>query len=79
MAPTRSGRCCCRADIAVAARRRAMGGDGAAGAMKPSHRAAHRLIWLILAGLLPAVVLVSLALRHTGPDEAPQIQLAPPK
>jgi len=56
-----------------------MGGDGAAGAMKPSHRAAHRLIWLILAGLLPAVVLVSLALRHTGPDEAPQIQLAPPK
>jgi hypothetical protein len=28
---------------------------------------------------LPAVVLVSLALRRTGPAEAPQIQLAPPK
>jgi hypothetical protein len=43
------------------------------------HRALHRIIWLVLAGLLPVVVLLSLALRPTGPTEAPQIQLAPPK
>ena len=47
--------------------------------MKRRHRAAHRLIWTVLAGLLPAIVLLSLALRPTGPTEAPQIQLPPPK
>jgi hypothetical protein len=43
------------------------------------HRDVHRVIWLVLAGLLPIVIVLSLALRPTGPTEAPQIQLAPPK
>ena len=43
------------------------------------HRAVHRAIWLVLAGLLPLIVLMSLVLRPNGPAEAPQIQLAPPK
>lgn len=47
--------------------------------MRNGHRRAHRAIWLLLAGLLPAVVLLSLALRPIGPAEAPQIRLAPPK
>jgi len=37
------------------------------------------VIWLVLAGLLPAIVLLSLVMRPTGPTEAPQTQLAPPK
>jgi hypothetical protein len=36
-------------------------------------------VWLLLAGLLPAVVVLSLVLRPVGPIEAPQIRLAPPK
>ena len=47
--------------------------------MRRRHRDTHRLIWIVLAGLLPAVVLLSLALRPVGPVESPQIQLAPPK
>jgi hypothetical protein len=47
--------------------------------MKQRHRGAHRVIWMVLAGLLPAVVLLSLVLRPVGPTEAPQIRLAPPK
>jgi hypothetical protein len=47
--------------------------------MKRGHRRAHRLIWLVLAGLLPAVLLVALAVRPVGPTEAPQIRLAPPE
>jgi hypothetical protein len=47
--------------------------------MKRRHRATHRVIWLVLAGLLPAIVLLSLAFRPIGPTEAPQIQLTPPK
>jgi hypothetical protein len=47
--------------------------------MRRRHRGAHRAIWLVLAGLLPAVVLLSLALRPIGPTEAPQLLLAPPK
>jgi hypothetical protein len=47
--------------------------------MRRRHRDAHRVIWLILAGLLPLIVLLSLAKRPIGPTEAPQIQLAPPK
>jgi len=45
--------------------------------MRRRHRGAHRIIWFVLAGLLPAVVLISLALRPIGPTEAPQIQLLP--
>jgi hypothetical protein len=47
--------------------------------MRRRHRGAHRVIWLVLAGVLPAIVLLSLASRPTGPTEAPQIQLTPPK
>jgi hypothetical protein len=47
--------------------------------MRRRHRDVHRATWLLLAVLLPAIVLVSLTLRPTGPSEAPQIQLAPPK
>jgi hypothetical protein len=47
--------------------------------MRRAHRRAHRLIWLLLAGLLPAVLLLSLVFRPIGPIEAPQIQLSPPK
>jgi hypothetical protein len=47
--------------------------------MRRRHRATHRVIWLILAGLLPAIVLLSLVVRSNGPIESPQIQLAPPK
>lgn len=47
--------------------------------MRRRHRAIHRVTWLVLAGLLPAILLVSLLLRPVGPTEAPQIQLAPPK
>lgn len=47
--------------------------------MTRAHQRAHRVLWLLLAGLLPGVLLLALAARPTGPTEAPQIQLAPPK
>jgi hypothetical protein len=47
--------------------------------MRRRHRGVHRVIWLVLAGVLPAIVLLSLASRPTGPTEAPQVQLSPPK
>jgi hypothetical protein len=47
--------------------------------VRRAHRRAHRVIWLVLACLLPLVVLLSLAARPIGPTEAPQIRLAPPK
>jgi hypothetical protein len=47
--------------------------------MTRDHRRAHRVIWLILAGLLPALLLAALAVRPIGPVEAPQIRLAPPE
>ncbi len=47
--------------------------------MRRAHIRAHRAIWLLLAVLMPAIVVVSAVLRPIGPDEAPQIQLAPPK
>ena len=47
--------------------------------MRRAHIRAHRAIWLLLAILMPAVVVAALVLRPIGPDEAPQIQLAPPK
>jgi hypothetical protein len=51
----------------------------AAPAVRRRHRSTHRVVWLVLAGLLPGIVLLSLALRPIGPTEAPQIRLAPPK
>ncbi len=47
--------------------------------MRRVHRQAHRVIWLVFACALPAIILLSLAFRPTGPAEAPQIQLSPPK
>ena len=38
--------------------------------MRRRHRAAHRRIWLLLAALLPALLLGTLALRQNGPTEA---------
>ena len=46
--------------------------------MRTGHRRAHRLIWLMLAIALPVAVLLPLALRPSGPMEAPAIRLAPP-
>jgi hypothetical protein len=37
------------------------------------------MIWLVLAWLLPAIILIAVIMRQTGPVEAPQIQLAAPK
>jgi len=45
--------------------------------MRLAHRRAHRRIWVGLSLLLPAILLLSLALRQGGPDPAPQ-RLAPP-
>jgi hypothetical protein len=47
--------------------------------MRRAHRTAHRRIWALLAVLLPAVLMLSLVARRTGPLEFPSIQLAPPK
>jgi hypothetical protein len=47
--------------------------------MRRRHRDTHRVVWLLLAGLLPAIIVASLVLRPVGPTEAPQLQLAPPK
>jgi hypothetical protein len=47
--------------------------------MRRRHRDVHRVAWLVLTFLLPAIVLLSLTLRPIGPTEAPQMQLAPPK
>jgi hypothetical protein len=47
--------------------------------MRRRHRDTHRVVWFVLAGLLPAIILVSLVLRPIGPAESPQIQLKPPK
>jgi hypothetical protein len=45
--------------------------------MRRRYRRAHRLIWLILAFALPTALLLPLAFRPSGPQEAPAIQLAP--
>lgn len=47
--------------------------------MRRRHRDVHRVTWRVMAFLLPAIVLLSLMMRQTGPTEAPQVQLAPPK
>ena len=45
--------------------------------MRLRHRALHLRIWLALAALLPAILLGALALRQSGPAEAP-VRLAAP-
>ena len=63
----------------MAIRRRALVAIDARSIVRRRHRASHRVIWLALAGLLPGIVLLSLALRPNGPTEAPQTQLAAPR
>ena len=46
--------------------------------MKRAHRAAHRRLWLGLAVLIPAILIVSLIIRQDGPFERPAVQIAPP-
>ncbi len=45
--------------------------------MRNGHRRAHRLIWMVLAALLPLLLIGALALRQNGPN-APPMRLAPP-
>lgn len=52
--------------------------DGAA-LMRRRHRIAHRRIWLVLAVLLPAILIIAMTIRRDGPFEAPAIRLAAPK
>ena len=47
--------------------------------MRRRHRQVHRALWLLLALLLPAAVIVPLALRPSGPLETAPEQLMPPK
>lgn len=47
--------------------------------MQRRHRAAHRMIWLILAILLPLVLIGAMSIRRDGPLEAPAIRLAAPQ
>jgi hypothetical protein len=46
--------------------------------MRRRHRAAHRRIWFVLAVMLPILVLAGVALRPSGPEDAPPVRLAPP-
>lgn len=46
--------------------------------MQLAHRRAHRRIWIGLSLLLPAILVLSLVLRQSGPDPAP-LRLAPPE
>lgn len=46
--------------------------------MRRRHRAAHRMIWVVLAVALPLVLFGSLVARRNGPNEAPAIQLSAP-
>lgn len=46
--------------------------------MREGHRRAHRRIWVALSLLLPAILLLGLALRRGGPEEAVPVLLAPP-
>lgn len=44
--------------------------------MQRRHRAAHRVIWLVLAVLLPAILIGAMSVRRNGPIEAPQVRLS---
>jgi hypothetical protein len=46
--------------------------------MRRRHRLAHRWIWRVLAIVLPAILVGALAIRPSGPLEAPAIRLSPP-
>jgi len=46
--------------------------------MRLGHRNAHRWIWRLLIVLLPAIIVGAVAIRPSGPLEAPSIRLSPP-
>lgn len=47
--------------------------------MRRRHRQMHRVIWTVLAVLLPGILLAALAIRPSGPTETAPVLLAPPK
>ena len=47
--------------------------------MRQRHRQAHRVIWTVLAVLLPGILLAALTIRPSGPTETAPILLARPK
>ena len=46
--------------------------------MRLAHRRTHRVVWLLLAVLLPAILLGALAIRRDGPREAAPVRLPGP-
>jgi hypothetical protein len=46
--------------------------------MRLAHRRVHRRLWVALSLLLPALLVLSLAIRRGGPEEAAPVRLAPP-
>jgi cytochrome oxidase assembly protein ShyY1 len=46
--------------------------------MRRAHRRSHFRIWIGLAVLLPAILLVAMVARQDGPREAPAVRLSPP-
>ncbi len=46
--------------------------------MKRPHRAAHNLIWSVLAIALPLALLATLTLRQTVPADRPAVLITPP-
>ena len=47
--------------------------------MQRPHRRAHARIWMVLAVLLPAIIVLALVMRRNGPTEAPPVRLSPPQ
>lgn len=46
--------------------------------MRLGHRTTHRWIWRVLIVVLPAIVIGAVAMRPSGPLEAPSIRLSAP-
>lgn len=46
--------------------------------MRRGHRLAHRWIWRVMSVVLLAILVGALAVRPSGPLEAPSIRLSPP-
>jgi len=46
--------------------------------MQRSLRRAHARIWTALAFILPAIIVLGLAIRQNGPREAPPVRLSAP-
>jgi len=63
----------------MASGRRALDRAGTATLMQRRHRATHRIVWVILAVLLPVILIGAMSIRRDGPLEAPAIRLAAPQ